>query len=66
MTNIDRLNTEQLKGLIEVKRTELNGLFVEQGLNDFTLAKSQELDVLIAKAQRLLLEKSNLSNMIIA
>ena len=46
-----RLSTRQLEELIEIKREELNRLYSEQGLNDFTLAKSQELDVLITKAQ---------------
>ena len=41
---------------LELKRQELNILYAEQGLNDFTLKKSQELDVLIAKVQRMELE----------
>ena len=41
---------------LELKRQELNILYAEQGLNDFTLKKSQELDVLITKVQRMELE----------
>ena len=52
-----RLSTRQLEELIEIKREELNKLYSEQGLNDFTLAKSQELDVLITKAQIIRLEE---------
>ena len=52
-----RLSTRQLEELIEIKREELNRLYSEQGLNDFTLAKSQELDVLITKAQIIRLEE---------
>lgn len=51
MINIDNLSTQQLNELIERKREELNRLFGEQGLNDFTLHKSQELDILIVKVQ---------------
>ena len=57
MKIMDRLNTRQLEELIEIKREELNRLYSEQGLNDFTLAKSQELDVLITKAQIIRLEE---------
>ena len=49
---MERLIREQL----ELKRQELNILYAEQGLNDFTLKKSQELDVLVAKVQRMELE----------
>ena len=49
---MEKLIREQL----ELKRQELNILYAEQGLNDFTLKKSQELDVLIAKVQRMELE----------
>ena len=52
-----RLSTRQLEELIEIKREELNRLCSEQGLNDFTLAKRQELDVLITKAQIIRLEE---------
>ena len=38
MKIMDRLNTRQLEELIEVKREELNRLYSEQGLNDFTLS----------------------------
>ena len=51
------LSTKQLEELIEIKREELNKLYGEYGLNDFTLAKSQELDVLITKAQIIRLEE---------
>lgn len=64
--DIGNLTKEQLENLIETKRTELNKLFGNQGLNDFTLKKSQELDVLIVKAQRLKLEETNINNIIIA
>lgn len=47
---------ERLREQLEYKRQELNILYAEQGLNDFTLKKSQELDVLIAKVQRMGLE----------
>lgn len=49
---MEKLIREQL----ELKRQELNILYAEQGLNDFTLKKSQELDILIAKVQRMGLE----------
>lgn len=49
---MEKLIREQL----ELKRQELNILYTEQGLNDFTLKKSQELDVLITKVQRMGLE----------
>ena len=60
-----RLSTRQLEELIEIKREELNRLYSEQGLNDFTLAKSQELDVLIVKAQILKLEDVNRKNAVV-
>ena len=46
----------KLREQLELKRQELNTLYAEQGLNDFTLRKSQELDVLVAKVQRMELE----------
>ena len=46
----------ELREQLELKRQELNTLYAEQGLNDFTLRKSQELDVLVAKVQRMELE----------
>lgn len=64
--NINNLSTQQLNELIERKREELNRLFSEQGLNDFTLHKSQELDVLIVKAQSQKLDEITEESMIIA
>lgn len=58
------LSTKQLEELIEIKREELNKLYGKYGLNDFTLAKSQELDVLIVKAQILKLEDVNRKNVV--
>lgn len=55
MKDINLLTTKQLEELIEVKRKQLDQLFYEQGLNDFTLKKSQELDKLIVRMQRELL-----------
>lgn len=46
----------ELREQLELKRQELNTLYAEQGLNDFTLRKSQELDVLVTKVQRMELE----------
>lgn len=66
MKKIDKLNAKQLQELIDKKREELNKLFCEQGLNDFTLRKSQELDVLIVKAQRQKLSNMSNESMIIA
>lgn len=66
MINADKLNAERLQELIEKKREELNKLFDEQGLNDFTLRKSQELDVLIVKAQRQKLNNMSNKSIIIA
>lgn len=64
--DVEGLSKEQLEELIEVKRMELNELFGSQGLNDFTLKKSQELDVLVVKAQRLKLECVKGESIIIA
>ena len=66
MIKADKLNAERLQELIEKKREELNRLFGEQGLNDFTLRKSQELDVLIVKAQRQKLNNMSNESIIIA
>ena len=57
MKDKHKLPSGELEELIEIKREELNKLYSEQGLNDFTLAKSQELDVLITKAQIIRLEE---------
>lgn len=54
----------ELREQLELKRQELNILYAEQGLNDFTLRKSQELDVLVAKVQRMELENLIKSNII--
>lgn len=54
-------NTRQLEQLIEIKREELNRLYGEYGLNDLTLAKSQELDKLIIQAQTIKLEQEKVS-----
>lgn len=66
MKNADKINTEQLQELIEKKREELNKLFDEQGLNDFTLRKSQELDVLIVRVQKQKLNNMSNESIIIA
>lgn len=55
------LNTRQLEQLIEIKREELNRLYGEYGLNDLTLAKSQELDKLIIQVQIIKLEQEKAS-----
>ena len=52
-----RLSTRQLEQLREIKREELPTLSSEQRLNDFTLAKSQELDLLITNAPISILEE---------
>lgn len=52
MKDLNLLTTEQLVELIEIKRNQLSQLFLEQGLNDITLKKSQELDELIVRIQR--------------
>lgn len=46
------MNNTNLKAVLEEKRRKLNTLFLEQGLNNYTLKKSQELDILIALIQR--------------
>lgn len=46
------MNNTNLKTILEEKRRILNALFLEQGLNNHTLKKSQELDILIALVQR--------------
>lgn len=46
------MNNTNLKTMLEEKRRKLNALYLEQGLNNYTLKKSQELDILIALAQR--------------
>ena len=46
------MNNTNLKTILEEKRRILNALFLEQGLNNHTLEKSQELDILIALVQR--------------
>ena len=46
------MNNANLKTILEEKRRKLNALYLEQGLNNYTLKKSQELDILIALAQR--------------
>lgn len=46
------MNNTNLKAILEEKRRKLNALYLEQGLNNYTLKKSQELDILIALAQR--------------
>lgn len=46
------MNNTNLKTILEEKRRKLNALYLEQGLNNYTLKKSQELDILIALAQR--------------
>lgn len=55
--NISNLSERQLESMICVKKLELGELFEQQGLNDYTLRKSQELDILIAKAQRMKLNR---------
>lgn len=52
LKNIENMTNIRLEKVIEEKREELNRLYSEYGLNDFTLKKSQELDILIVKAQR--------------
>lgn len=51
------MTEKQLEHLINVKRAELEKSFDEQGLNNFTLKKSQELDTLLVKIQRIRLEE---------
>ena len=46
------MNNTNLKTILEEKRRNLNALYLEQGLNNHTLKKSQELDILIALVQR--------------
>lgn len=46
------MNNTNLKIILEEKRRKLNALYLEQGLNNYTLKKSQELDILIVLAQR--------------
>lgn len=46
------MNNTNLKIILEEKRRKLNALYLEQGLNNYTLKKSQELDILIALVQR--------------
>lgn len=55
--DISNLSERQLESMIGVKKLELGELFKQQGLNDYTLRKSQELDILIAKAQRMRLNR---------
>lgn len=57
MKNIESLTIQQLEELMEIKRNELNKLFCEHGLNDFTLKKSKELDEIIVKIQVHILNK---------
>lgn len=45
------MNNTNLKAILEEKRRKLNALYLEQGLNNYTLKKSQELDILITLAQ---------------
>lgn len=47
----------KLENQLKAKRETLNKLYKEQGLNDFTLKKSQELDNLIAIIQKYELNK---------
>lgn len=47
----------KLENQLKAKREILNKLYKEQGLNDFTLKKSQELDSLIAIIQKYELNK---------
>ncbi len=54
----------ELRNKIEKQRQELNKMYAEQGLNDFTLKKSQELDELIAIVQKLELQKLMENNVI--
>ena len=51
------MTLEQLEQIILSKRLELGKLFEQQGLNDYTLRKSQELDILVVNAQRLYLKR---------
>lgn len=46
------MNNTNFKKTLEEKRRRLNALYLEQGLNNYTLKKSQELDILIALVQR--------------
>ena len=46
------MNKINLKTILEEKIKNLNALYLEQGLNNHTLKKSQELDILIALVQR--------------
>lgn len=46
------MNNTNLKAILEEKRRKLNALYLEQGLNNYTLKKSQELDILITLVQR--------------
>ena len=52
------MTLEQLEQIILSKRLELGKLFEQQGLNDYTLRKSQELDILVVNAQRLYLKRT--------
>lgn len=54
----------ELRNKLEKQRKELNKMYAEQGLNDFTLKKSQELDELIAIIQKLELQKLMKNNVI--
>lgn len=54
----------ELRNKLEKQRQELNKMYAEQGLNDFTLKKSQELDELIAIIQKLELQKLMRNNVI--
>ena len=54
----------ELSNKLEKQRQELNKMYAEQGLNDFTLKKSQELDELIAIIQKLELQKLMKNNVI--
>lgn len=54
----------ELRNKLEKQRQELNKMYAEQGLNDFTLKKSQELDELIAIVQKLELQKLMKNNVI--
>ena len=54
----------ELRNKLEKQRQELNKMYAAQGLNDFTLKKSQELDELIAIIQKLELQKLMKNNVI--
>lgn len=54
----------ELRNKLEKQRQELNKMYAEQGLNDFTLKKSRELDELITIIQKLELQKLMKSNVI--